>query len=179
MSLYANIIIAAIFVGVTVGAYIQGRADGTRVTKAEYLQRDLQASEEARIAERGIAARERAKEQDWQKRFVAASTDYQKRIAANETQRLADMAAVDARTLILRDPNSAVQTCPDRTGEIAGSASGRDGGPGSELPPKTAQFLLSLAGEADSVVGQLTACQAILRSERQVNSPPPDSTAAP
>jgi len=165
--LYGNLLLAAIFVGVVAGAYVQGRADGTRVIKAEYLQRDLQASEEARAVEKAIAERERAKEQGWQKRFVAASTDYQKRIAANETQRLADMAALDARTLILRDPNGTAGCVSGSGSEIAGSASGRNGVSGSELPAKTAGFLLSLASEADAVVGQLTACQAILRSERQ------------
>ena len=38
---------------------------------------------------------------------------------------------------------------------------------GGELPRKTAEFLLSLASEADAVVIQLSACQAVLRSERE------------
>jgi prophage endopeptidase len=166
-SIYANLLIAAIFVGTVMGAWFHGGSTREKVVRGEYAKRDLQASEEARIAERGIAARERAKEQGWQKRFVAASTDYQKRIAANETQRMADMAALDARTLVLRDPNGSSECVPSTSGEIASSTSGRNGGAGSELPAKTAQFLLGLASEADAVVGQLTACQAILRSERQ------------
>lgn len=45
--------------------------------------------------------------------------------------------------------------------------SGRDGGAGAYLSTETAEFLLGLTGEADAVVRQLKACQAVAREDRR------------
>jgi len=166
--LYGVLIQAAVVVFIAAGAWFHGYNKGADVTRAEYATRDLQAATEAQAAYARIVERHRAKEQEWQKSLTAVSAQYQKRIAANETQRLADLAAIDSRTLILRDPNaSGVQACSGGSSPSAGTAAGRNGATGAELSSAASRFLLELASEADSIVGQLSACQAILRSERQ------------
>lgn len=58
---------------------------------------------------------------------------------------------------------SRLDAMPDAT-QLAGSGHGETR---VELPKKDGEFLIRLAAEADRVTEQLTACQAILESERQ------------
>jgi len=157
--MYANILFAAIFVCVVAGSYVQGRADGNRITKAEYIQRDLQSSEEARIAERGIAARERAKESDWQKRFAQASTKYQRSIDASAT------ALVTANAVRLFDPGRPIQTPANGTGKVASNSVATDTR-GTELSATFADFLKREASRADTTAMRLNLCIDVLESER-------------
>lgn len=150
------------------GAYVKGRSDGTAITTSIYAQRDVKAAADYQAKETALQEAYRAKEAKWTQSLAAVSKDYQRKVAANETQRLADIAAIDARTIRLRDPNAADnQACGDKGAIPAASAAGHNGSAGAYLPNKTAAFLLGLATEADSVTVQLTACQAVLASERQ------------
>ena len=157
--MYANILFAAIFVCVVAGSYVQGRADGNRITKAEYVQRDLQSSDEARIAERGIVARERAKESNWQKRFAQASTKYQRSLDANATALLA------ANAVRLFDPGRPIQTLTSGTGEVA-TNTGTTNTRGTELSQPFADFLKREASRADATAIRLNLCINVLESER-------------
>ena len=68
----------------------------------------------------------------------------------------------------LRDPYAAsVQPCSGATGKTATGTSGRDGSQGVELSGPASEFLLNLTGDADQVTQQLTACQAVIKSDRQ------------
>ena len=63
---YGYLLAAVLFVAALGGAYWRGGETREAIVRGEYAARDLQASEEARIAERGIASRYRAQEQRWQ-----------------------------------------------------------------------------------------------------------------
>ena len=155
----------AVAVLVAVGsAYWQGRTDGATATRAEYQARDLQAATETRIAERGIQDRYRAQEAKWAQSFAAVSKKYQKELAANETRYLTSLATAP----VLRDPYAAdCKAGGSSAAEAAPSPGKRDGGKGSQLSPEASIFLWNLAVEADAVVLQLTACQAVIAEDRK------------
>ena len=96
---------------------------------------------------------------------IAGQLIREKRNAKTETDRLA--ALVDAGELRLRDPGArdpaGDRGCP---GDATAGAGRNHGTQTAELSAKAAEFLLALTGEADTVVRQLTACQALITSER-------------
>lgn len=161
------LIAALVFVLGLTGAYVKGRGDGGRLVQAEYAQRDLADERVNAAAIKGINDRYRAKEKAQAQAIAAVSKKYQTRLANVETQKLADAAAIDARTLVLRDPSSpGVQSCGSGATGAAAGPGGRDGPEGSELSLPASRFLLALANEADGVVNQLTACQAVVEADR-------------
>lgn len=62
---------------------------------------------------------------------------------------------------------SSTSTCSSSTSAIATNTPSDSQKTGTELSQTTAQFLLGLTNEADDIVLQLTACQALLISDRQ------------
>lgn len=154
---------AIVFLVSVGGALWKGFNLGESVTRAEYASRDLQASEEARIAERGIQDRYRAQETKWAHSFASVSSQYQKKVADHE--KALDIAISGSRLYDRFATHS--QPCGDKTASTAASASVGNGQAGTYFSSEASIFLRRLASEADSVVLQLTACQAILRSERE------------
>jgi hypothetical protein len=60
--------------------------------------------------------------------------------------------------------------CPGRGDGVPAAepgAGGRDGEARAELSRQAAEFLVSLASEADAAVKQLAACQAVIESDRR------------
>jgi prophage endopeptidase len=158
---YGYFVGAILFVAALGGAYWRGGETREAIVRGEYAARDLQVSEEARIAERGIAARYRAQEQRWQEAFGKAGADYRRKLGENATALLA------AESVRLRDPHATKQACGDSAPAATPGVVRDNGSAGAELSQKAAAFLRQLASEADAVVLQLQACQAVLISERK------------
>lgn len=101
-------------------------------------------------------------------RVAAIASQYEKDLENAKRTRDAALAAARAGTLVLRDPAT---TCQDPGARAAGappaSAGGRDGPAGANLSPAFTDFLVDLASEADQVVAQLTACQAVILADRK------------
>ena len=97
----------------------------------------------------------------------AISTAYEGKLKNAKDQDTADVAAVRARTIVLRDPGSR-SACPagGAVSSPAASTGGRDGSGLGELSPVASGFLLSKADSADALVSQLTACQAVVQADR-------------
>lgn len=133
-------------------AEVQGRWDSEKeVQQRVALARnaEFQARHEAIVGAMGTAVDQLTKE----------NTD-----AKVESARLrADLAAGKLRWSV------PVASCPGGggTAQAASGAGGGDAGPRAELPPEVAADLLAIGDDADDAVRQLTACQAILRAERQ------------
>lgn len=160
--LYGILIQAALVVFIAAGAWLYGYGKGGDATRTEYAARDLQAASEAQIAYAGIVERNRAKEQAWAKSFSRVSQGHQKELADNA--KALDIALASGR---LYDKFAAnLQASGSACGPVASSASGGDGGRGTELSNPLTEFLVREASRADKIVLQLTSCQAILRSER-------------
>lgn len=153
--------ILAALIGLAVSgiAYVQGRADGGRLERAEYAAQRLQEVREYGIAVNGIQTRYRAQERQWAQSFAKVSTFYQGELKKND-QALADALAAGR----LRDPYA--KACGDPAPATSTSSSGNHGDGGGELSPEFDAFLKSEAARADKVVARLTACQAILINER-------------
>jgi len=162
---YGYLVGAVLFVAALGGAYWRGGETREAIVRGEYAARDLQASEEARISERGIAARYRAQEQKWQEAFGKAGADYRRKLGENAT------ALLVADAVKLRDPHATRQACGDSAPAATPGAVRDNGSAGAELSQKASAFLRQLASEADAVVLQLQACQAVLREERLQASP--------
>jgi len=158
--MYANLIILAIFVGVTVGAYFTGANNREKIVRGEYAARDLQASEEARTVEKAIAERERAKEASWQQKFAQAGTKYQRSLDASAT------ALLTANAVRLYDNYRAVAACGSAASETAADTVATDAR-GTELSKPFADFLKREASRADSTAIRLNLCIDVLESERQ------------
>lgn len=126
-------------------------------------------AEKARLAAEVAAAEKSAREKEARDRaaFDAALTLLELENAnarAELEQDLADLRADNARLRV----RGRFQ-CPATagvSGTAAGSA-GSDEAPQAGLLREDAEFLLRIGREADDVVRQLTACQAILNAERQ------------
>lgn len=99
--------------------------------------------------------------------LAAVSTHYEEELTHATKQRVADVAAVRAGTLRLRDPNPpSIYATGNRPAETGPGAGGRDGSEGAGLSEATAEFLLALAGDADDITRQLTACQGVIIEDR-------------
>lgn len=169
MNPYAYLIAAVVAVVMLAGAYLQGRSDGTDITTSAYATRDLQGAQVSFAKYQEVSDKYRAQEARWQEKFVSASRTHQRELANVHTSKLAAIAAVESGALRLRlnDPTDCA-TSRSGSAEIATAASGRNGdAEGRFLGKADSAFLIAEASRADAVVSQLTACQQILRDERQ------------
>lgn len=146
--------------------YVSGRHDGNKITTAKWQVKELDAAQDA--ARKLEDAQRHADEVEAasQKAMVAASETYQKGIANVQAQRDQDRAAYHAGLLRLRDPGK-YALGPNSMPQAGPSTGGCDGQAGSELSEPSAEFLLGLAAEADVIANQLTACQAIVKQDRE------------
>lgn len=111
----------------------------------------------------------RKDEQTHAAELAAVSTDYERKLSDANKQRAADVAAIRAGTLRLRDPNPpGLRACGGLAAQVGAGAGRRDGPEGGELSEAAAGFLLELASDADDVARQLTACQAVVVKDREL-----------
>jgi hypothetical protein len=157
---YGYLLAAGLFVAALGGAYWRGGETREAIVRGEYAARDLQASEEARISERGIASRYRAQEQKWQEAFGKAGADYRRKLGENATALLA------ADAVRLRDPYASGKACGDSAPQAAANTNAANSG-GAFISPAFDRFLKSEASRADAVVLKLNFCIDTLESERK------------
>ena len=97
----------------------------------------------------------------------AIQTKFVKDLQHEKARHDSTVAALRSGALRLRIP---VASCSQGGGSAVGtpgaSAGGRDAAPRAELSEPAAEFLVGLASDADQVVHQLTACQAIVAADR-------------
>lgn len=99
------------------------------------------------------------------------STQFQEQLHHVKSQKdsvIADLRAGAVRLRVPVTPASASPACSGIPGEAFASARGRDGETRADLSAEAAEFLVGLASEADEVVQQLSACQALLQADREV-----------
>lgn len=78
------------------------------------------------------------------------------------------IARLRAGDLRLLDPHAAgARPAGDPAGQVATGPGQRDGAAAGELSGAAAEFLVSEASRADAIVNQLTACQDVLRKDRE------------
>lgn len=98
------------------------------------------------------------------------SATYQEQLQHEKTSRDRTVADLRSGALRLRIELARRQTAGgSATGDAGASSGGCDGAALGELSDAAAEFLVDLTAEADDVVHQLTACQATLVADRQIN----------
>ncbi len=91
---------------------------------------------------------------------------YQRDIANAKVQHDKDVASANSGDLQLRIPAALCGSSGDGA-KVAGSSSGSDGPETIQLPPTLTGDLFALADDADAIADQLTACQAVITSDRK------------
>lgn len=110
----------------------------------------------------------RKAEQDHALAMAAISTDYERKLSDANKQRAADIAAVRAGTLRLRDPGApGLYPFGGIAAQAGPGACQCNGTQGSELSAAAGEFLFGLADDADDLARQLTACQAVVVKDRK------------
>ncbi len=165
-------LVAAAALGALWYAYttIDGRGyeRGKSAVEADYVKRDNKALKDALDRVQTLQAEIRAREASHQAAVAALSEKHQQEKVHAKRQHDRDLAAVRAGTLKLRDPGATATAAQcDRSPERppAAASGGDHAAAGSELSGAASEFLLSLMHEADGVVGQLTAAQALIREQ--------------
>jgi hypothetical protein len=106
----------------------------------------------------------RKSEQDSADRLASIGDQHAKEKEDLEAQRRRDVDAARSGALKLRVPGG----CPaSRQGEATATPGGSDDATTGELPGAVAAALLGLANDADEVVKQLAACQAVVMEDRR------------
>jgi hypothetical protein len=150
-------------------SYFYGHHAGVQVTKAEW-----EAEKAAAAIEAGkVLAAEQAK-----------VTEYEHLLA--NTQNRVEKVYVDKIREVQVERNSLSATartdglfidaaCPDNSNPVpsaAASPGGDHGGTKARLSGEAAEALIAIAADADEITHQLTACQEILRNERELRRSP-------
>jgi len=108
----------------------------------------------------------RAAEQQHARDMAVVAANYERKLENAQAQKDRDVAAAHAGALVLRIPTPACPACGSGPGQAAAPASGGDGGTYTQLPAATTGRLFALADDADAVVLQLQACQAVVAADR-------------
>lgn len=172
----AWLIAAALLVGLAwsgIVAYGNVRyTAGENAERSRWVQRENTelTTANARVIELERAAR--ANERLQAERLAAASQTYQESLQHEKATHDRTVAGLRTGALRLRIELARRQTADGSGTAGFGPGAGRcDGEARAELSTAAAEFLVGLAAEADAVVHQLTACQAVVSADRQINQP--------
>lgn len=154
-------VLAALAWGVR-SIYQSGREAERKVWEQREAKITADANEKVRLAQQRLIAQERAHAAA----LTEVSADYQRKLQEN-------VNAKDRVIAGLRDGSRKLfvsARCPNAGGVVSGApagAGGRDGDARAELSGSAAEFLVAIASEADAVVRQLSACQAVIAADRK------------
>lgn len=148
-----------------IGSYFYGHRTGVQVTKA-----DWEAEKAAAAIEAGkVLAKANQEVRELEHLLANTQNRVEKvyvekiRTVEVEKQQLIDVARTDGLFIDA--------ACPDPSNAVsspAASPGGDYGGTKARLSGEAAEALIAIAADADEITHQLTACQEILRSEREL-----------
>lgn len=145
------------------------RDDGETAERSKWQAKESAALKQANATIDKQNADARAKEKQNADALAKIGEKHAKDNETNAAQAKRDVAAARDGALRLRVPGA----CPaSRNGPAAQPvtpAGGRDDSTTGELPREVVANLLQLANDADAIVGQLTACQAVILEDRREN----------
>lgn len=144
---------------------------GELAERSTWLQRDNSQLQEANARIATLQQTARDKEHAHGQEMAAIGTKHQEDLDHVRTEKNRVIDGLRARNLRLRIPviSTASAACSgvDTSGEAGASAGQRDGEETAELSGAAAEFLVELTSEADDVAWQLSACQAVVETDRQ------------
>ena len=146
--------------------YLDGRHDGSKITAAKYEAAQIVSDRAAADALAKATQSAKDIEHASQEAQVAASETYQKGLTHVTQTKDRVIAQLRAGTLRLRDPGSKYTLDTNPMSPIGASTGRCNVGEKTGFSDELNQFLVGEASRADSFVAQLTACQAIIKSDR-------------
>lgn len=161
-----NEMVAKLFAGfvLTVAAfgagYWRGDVAATNRDAAMALQAERTAAKKLEEVNTNVRAIEKKSAEE----ISSISTHYEQElrdVSIKQKNIVSGIRSGAVRLSIATSDRAANATCP-----IATTASERDGEARSRLSDEAAEFLTGLASEADSLANQLSACQAVIVSDR-------------
>lgn len=144
-----------------------GTAAGIQTWRLDHAQAAQAKAEKAAVTAQFAASESARKEEQSRAQAVDAIARAYER-GRSDGKAAADnvLAGVADGTYVLRDRFRCPASRP--AGEIAAGPSGRDGAEGAGLSDTDVQFFVRFAADADDVVRQLTACQAVIEADRAI-----------
>jgi hypothetical protein len=152
-----------------IGSYFYGHHTGVAVTKADWE------AEKATAAIEAGKALDKANKEVRELEHLLANT--QNRVEKVYVDKIREVQ-VERNSLSVTARNSGLfidAACPDSSNAVpsATPGSGSDHGTAkARLSGATAEALIAIAADADEITNQLTACQEILRNERELPRSP-------
>lgn len=149
---------------------------GVDSTQAKWESREATQQVQAASQIKALEESARAAEQKHAADMASLATDYERKIDDAQKQRAADIAAVRAGDLRLRDPGSPiVPACPGAAAQAGPGSGGGDGSAPGGLPAaptgllsgQTSEWLVDFAADADDVARQLASCQQVITEDRR------------
>lgn len=132
------------------------------------FDKERQAQTTANLKAVGLLdAKYRKLEQDDKADKAQIGATYDKKIADLKSQRDRDVAAAGSRALRLSIPSNCPHTDGSGPAPTGGPAASGDDPTRTYLPQQVTSDLFALADDADAIAVQLTACQAVIVSDRQ------------
>lgn len=151
----------------TEGLIQGGYERGVAVTKAAYVERDLQQMREFTAKVKALEAEKEKLEGQWKTQVAEVEAKRLKEKKDAKARYDRDLADARSGAIVLRDPGSTSGACVpsssgSTTGETPATVSGSDGKTGSQLSPEATARLLGYANEADDIVRQLGSAQELI-----------------
>ena len=150
-------------------SYFYGHHTGVQVTKAEWEAEKLVAAADA--------ARILKAEQDKVREYEHLLANTQNRVEKVYVDKIRTVEVVRDKLIDTARTDGLFidAACPDRSNPVPSAAPspGSDNGrTKARLSGETAEALIAIAADADEITHQLTACQEILRNERELRRSP-------
>lgn len=140
---------------------------GRDLQDAVWLKRENQKLADAQVKYKELDDKYRALERNWVEHDAQVSAQYEKEKAGELAKKDRTISDLRAGTLKLRIPVTACNgTGRGLVPPPGATPSQRDGGTSAELSGPAAEFLISFASEADTIVRQLASCQALVKKDR-------------
>ncbi len=163
------LLLSALLVGMFLYYGQQQFGLGKKAERAEWLARETEQITAANLKIKSMEENYRQQEQDAATAIAVISSQHQRElhhVKADKDRVITDLRSGAYR---LRIPvASAINTYGDNPSQAAPATNCRDGEARAELSGAAAEFLVGLASEADEVVVQLGACQAVINADRDM-----------
>lgn len=153
--------------GTGTGGYFFGHSHGVTGEREVWEKRE---STELQAANQKIYALEeaaRVAESAHALALAAIGTKHAKEIEDARKQKERDVADARSGRIVLRYPSPCKASSGGISAPAAAAPSVRDGAETAELPREITADLFALANDADEVVRQLSACQAVIFDDRK------------
>lgn len=148
------------------GSFFYGTSVGEAKTDVKWQRRELDINAESEKTLAKANARALAAEQKSAGDMAAISKAYQEKLLEKDHEKDRAIASARASGLFIRTKRA---NCGNAVPAAGAASSGRDGETRSELSDEASEYFIAEANRADKIVDQLTACQSIVKADRQVS----------